>query len=142
MRSVHADTAMRLTSRSEYALLALIHLARQKGEGYVPVRAIAEAQKIPPLFLEQILLTMKRAHQVQSLKGQHGGYRLARRADEITLAEVVRLFDGALAPTDSASKHFHETTPIEKEKKVLRVLKQIRDYVSDTLEATTLADVS
>jgi len=132
---------MRLTSRSEYALLALIHLARQKGEAYLPVRAIAEAQGIPPLFLEQILLTLKRSRHVHSLKGQHGGYRLARPAEKITLAEIVRLFDGALAPTESASKHFHESTPIEKEKKVLRVFKQIRDYVSDTLENTTLADV-
>jgi Rrf2 family transcriptional regulator, cysteine metabolism repressor len=132
---------MRLTSRSEYALLALIYLARRKDEEYVPVREIAKAQGIPPLFLEQILLTLKRARHVQSLKGQHGGYRLAKPAGKISLAEVVRLFDGALAPTDSASKHFHETTPIEKEKKILRVLKQIRDYVSDTLEGTSLADV-
>jgi len=132
---------MRLTSRSEYALLALIHLARQEPEAYVPVRAIAEAQGIPPLFLEQILLTLKRSRHVQSLKGQHGGYRLAKPAEKISLAEVVRLFDGALAPTDSASKHFHESTPIEKEKKTLRVLKRIRDYISDTLEGTTLADV-
>jgi len=132
---------MRLTSRSEYALLALLHLARQRDDHYVPVRSIAEAQGIPPLFLEQILLILKRSRHVSSLKGQHGGYRLAKAADEITLAEVVRLFDGALAPSDSASKHFHETTPIEKEKKVLRVLKQIRDYVSDTLEGTTIADM-
>jgi Rrf2 family transcriptional regulator, cysteine metabolism repressor len=132
---------MRLTSRSEYALLALIHLARQPDDAFVPVRSIAEAQGIPPLFLEQILLTLKRSRHVASQKGQHGGYRLARPAEKITLAEVVRLFDGALAPSDSASKHFHETTPIEKEKKVLRLLKQIRDYVSDTLEGTTIADV-
>jgi len=132
---------MRLTSRSEYALLALVHLARQKGEDYVPVRTIAEAQDIPPLFLEQILLTLKRSHHVRSLKGQHGGYRLAKPPDEITLAEIVRLFDGPLAPSESASKHFHGSTPIEREKKVLRLLKQIRDYVSDTLEGTTLADV-
>jgi Rrf2 family transcriptional regulator, cysteine metabolism repressor len=133
---------MRLTSRSEYALLALIHLARQKGDGYVPVRVIAEAQAIPPLFLEQILLTLKRSRHVHSLKGQHGGYRLARPANKITLAEIVRLFEGALAPSESASKHFHGSTPIQREKKILRLLRQIRDYISDTLEATTLADVS
>ena len=88
-----------------------------------------------------VLLTLKRSRHVQSLKGQHGGYRLARPANKITLAEVIRLFDGALAPTESVSKYFHESTPIEKEKKLLRVFKKIRDYVSDTLEATTLADV-
>jgi Rrf2 family cysteine metabolism transcriptional repressor len=133
---------MRLTSKSEYALLALTFLARRKVDEYVAVRSIAEEQGIPPLFLEQILLTLKRSRHVQSLKGQHGGYRLARPAAKITLAEVIRLFDGALAPTESVSKYFHESTPIEKEKKLLKVFKKIRDYVSDTLEATTLADVA
>jgi Rrf2 family transcriptional regulator, cysteine metabolism repressor len=132
---------MKLTSKSEYALLALTYLARRGTNAYVAVRTIAEEQGIPPLFLEQILLTLKRSRHVQSLKGQHGGYRLAKPADEITLAEVIRLFDGALAPTESVSKYFHESTPIEKEKKLLRVFKKIRDYVSDTLERTTLADV-
>jgi Rrf2 family protein len=133
---------MHLTSRSEYALLALVYLARHKGGDHVAVRTIAFDQGIPPLFLEQILLALKRARYVHSQKGQHGGYRLARPADKITLAEVIRLFEGALAPTESASKHFHESTPIEKEKKLLRVFKRIRNYVSDTLEGTTLADVS
>ena len=53
----------------------------------------------------------------------------------------MRLFDGALAPTESASKYFYETTPIEKERKLLRVFKEIRDVVATRLEGTTLADV-
>lgn len=132
---------MRLTYRSEYALLALVHLARHADEGYLPVQSIATAQGIPPKFLEQILLTLKRSKHVRSLKGQHGGYRLARPAERITLAEVIRLFDGALAPTESVSRYFYEATPIEKEKSLLRVLKRIRDLVSDVLESTTVADV-
>jgi Rrf2 family cysteine metabolism transcriptional repressor len=132
---------MRLTSRSEYALLALAYLARHATKGALPVPSIAEAQGIPPKFLEQILLTLKRARIVHSAKGQHGGYRLARSASKITLAEVIRLVDGALAPTESVSRYFYESTPIEKERKILRVLRRIRDYISDTLEKTTLADV-
>ena len=73
---------------------------------------------------------MKRAHYVQSTKGQHGGYRLAKPAREIYLAEVVRLFDGALAPTESVSKFFYESTPIEKEQKMVGVFRDIRDYVA------------
>ena len=133
---------LNLTSRSEYALLALVHLARNTDQGYLPVQAIAAAQKIPPRFLEQILLTLKRGRYVRSLKGQHGGFCLARPPEKITLAEVIRLFDGALAPTESASKYFYEATPIEKERKLLRVFKDIRDVVADRLEGTTLADVS
>jgi Rrf2 family cysteine metabolism transcriptional repressor len=133
---------LKLTSRSEYALLALVHLARHAEEGFLPVQAIGAAQGIPPRFLEQILLTLKRARYVRSLKGQHGGYALARPAERITLAEIVRLIDGALAPTESVSKYFYETTPIEKERKLLRVFKEIRDIVSERLEKTTIADVS
>jgi Rrf2 family transcriptional regulator, cysteine metabolism repressor len=132
---------VKLTSRSEYALLALVHLARNEGKGYLAVQTIAAAQGIPPKFLEQILLALKRARFVRSLKGQRGGFCLARPADRITLAEVVRLFDGALAPTESVSKYFYESTPIEKERKLVRVFKQIRDVVSEKLEGTTIADV-
>ncbi len=133
---------MKLTARSEYALLALTYLARHEGEDYIPVDIIAQAQAIPPKYLEQILLALKRAHYLRSSKGQKGGYRLGKPADAITLAEVIRLFDGALAPTVSVSEYYYESTPIEKEEGIVRVLRQIRDYVAELLEGTTIADVA
>lgn len=132
---------MKLTSRSEYALLALIHLARNETDNYQSVDSIAQAQGIPPKFLEQILLALKRAHFLRSSKGQHGGYQMAKSPKQISLAEVIRLFDGALAPTESVSENFYESTPIEKEKNVVAVFKDIRDYVSQKLETTMLSDV-
>lgn len=87
------------------------------------------------------MLALKHGKYVHSVKGQHGGYRLAKGADKISLAEVIRLFDGALAPTESVSKYFYETTPIEREKNLLRVFKKVRDQVAETLETTTIADV-
>jgi DNA-binding IscR family transcriptional regulator len=54
----------------------------------------------------------------------------------------VRLFDGALAPTESVSKYFYESTPIEKEKKLMAVFKEVRDYIAEKMERTTLADVA
>lgn len=132
---------MKLTSRSEYALLALVYLARHDSDGYISVDSIAQAQGIPPKFLEQILLALKRAHFLRSTKGQHGGYHLAKSPAQISLAEVIRLFDGALAPTESVSENFYESTPIEKEKDLIKVFKDIRDYTSRKLEGTTIADV-
>lgn len=132
---------MKLTNRSEYALLALLHLSRQEPGRYVTVESIASAQAIPPKFLEQLLLVLKRAKYVQSLKGQGGGYRLAKPAQRICLAEIIRLFDGALAPTESVSKYFYEPTPIEREQGLVHVFRDIRDTVSDKLEKTTLAQV-
>ena len=133
---------MKLTSRSEYALLALVYLSRSGSEGYVSVETIALAQGIPPKFLEQILLALKHGKYVRSSKGQRGGYRLAKPANMITLAEIIRLLDGALAPTQSVSVYFYESTPVEKEGKLVRVFKEIRDYIAEKLENTTVADVS
>ena len=133
---------MKLTRRSEYALLALSHHARAEGKGYVNVAAMAKAQGLPGKFLEQLLIALKRGGLVKSQKGPHGGYRLARPAGKISLAEIIRLLDGALAPTESVSTYFYEPTPVEREKRLLRIFKEIRDFLSTKLEKTTLADVS
>lgn len=132
---------MKLTLRTEYALLALTYLAGRYGNGVVPVPEIAEAQKIPLRFLQQILQTLKAARLVTSAKGREGGYALSRAPDTITLAEVVRLFDGPLAPTDSVSVHFYHSTPVEKHPGLVRVFRDIRDYVAQRLESVTLADL-
>ena len=132
---------MKLTSKSEYALLALVYLARHELEGFISVATIASAQEIPPKFLEQILLALKRAKYLRSSKGQHGGYCLGKPASKIALGEIIRFFDGALAPTESVSEYFYESTPIEREKSLVKVFKGIRDFVSRKLENTTLADV-
>jgi len=132
---------MKLTTRSEYALLALVYLARQQSDEFISIETIAKAQGIPPKFLEQLMLALKRAHFLRSTKGQKGGYALAKSPKQISLAEVIRLFDGALAPTDSVSENFYEPTPIEKEQRMVAVFKDIRDYISNKLETTTIADV-
>jgi Rrf2 family cysteine metabolism transcriptional repressor len=133
---------MKLTSRTEYALLALVYLARQAPETFTSVEAIATAQGIPSKFLEQILLLLKRGKFLNSLKGQHGGYRLAKTPAEITVAEIVRLLDGPIAPTTSVSKNYYQSSPIEKEPKLVNLFTSVRDCILDILENTTLAELS
>ncbi|MBK8021109.1 MAG: Rrf2 family transcriptional regulator [Chloroflexi bacterium] len=132
---------MKLTSRSEYALLALVYLARQPADTFTRVEEIATAQGIPAKFLEQILLSLKRGQYLASLKGHHGGYRLNRPASEISLADVIRLLDGPLAPTESVSKYFYRSTPIEKEPNLVNLFTRIRDCMLDIIETTTVADI-
>jgi Rrf2 family protein len=132
---------MRLTARSEYALLALIALARWEKPERMQGELISDQTAVPPKFLQQILLSLRRAHYVTSAKGPNGGYLLAKEASAITVAEVVRLFDGPLAPTDSVSQYFYEPTPIEKEPALLAVFREVRDMVATKLEGTTIADV-
>ena len=115
---------MKLTSRSEYALLALVYLARCYSRGLASVKTIAGAQNIPPKFLEHILLLLKRSGYLRSLKGQYGGYALIKPPSQVNLAEVIRLLEGPIAPTGSVSKYFYEHTPIEKEKKLVKIFKE------------------
>lgn len=133
---------MKLTSRTEYALLALVYLARQDPDTYTSVETIAAAQSIPPKFLEQILLTLKRARYLTSLKGQGGGFRLVKPPSAITLAEVIRLLDGPLAPSEAVSKYYYRPTPIEKEPTLVNLFARVRDCILEIMEKTTLADIA
>ena len=133
---------MKLSTKSEYACLALIGLAENYSTGNLyTIAEIAESKEIPKKYLEQILLILKRSGYVRSYKGAQGGYKLAKDPEKINVAEIIRLMDGALAPVESVSKYFYEKTPIEKSNKLIAVFKQIRDYVSNTLESVTFADL-
>lgn len=129
---------MRLSRKSEYALLALVDLARRYQKGIAKIIEISEQNGIPKKYLEQIFLQLKGAGYVRSIRGASGGYELAKSPAEITLAEIIRLIDGPLASVGSASLYFFEHTPIERNEKVLRVFKEIRDMVANKLENTTL----
>jgi Rrf2 family cysteine metabolism transcriptional repressor len=133
---------MRLSRKSEYACLALIDLSEHYEGEYVKIREVAERKQIPRGFLVQILLRLKAAGYVRSARGSAGGYKLAKPPKRITLAEVIRLMDGALAPVESVSELFYETTPIERHPKLLRFFREIRDYVARALEQTTFADIT
>lgn len=131
---------MRLTARSEYALLALVYVARHSGRK-VSMTEIAEAQRIPARFLEQILTVLTRHRVLLSSKGRGGGYELKQPAEKIALAQIVRMLDGALAPTNSTSRFYYRSTPIERESKLHAVFKRVRDQVAEIMEGTTLRDV-
>lgn len=84
---------LRLSSRGRYAVRAVFDLA-QNGGAPAQVRDIAERQRIPLRFLEQIFQTLKRAGLVASKRGPRGGFTLARRADEVRLGDVLRAVEG------------------------------------------------
>ena len=138
----HWPQAMKLSVKSEYACLALIDLAEHYDEGYARTADIAERKRIPKKFLEQILLTLNRARYVKSKRGAGGGYRLSRSPGRISIAEILRLMDGALAPVGSASKYFYEDTPIKQNKVLLAIFKDIRDYAADKLQHVSFADLA
>ncbi len=98
---------MRISAKTEYACIAMLELASQYGAGEpVRIRRIAERHAVPPRFLVQILLQLKGAGLVGSVRGAAGGYHLLKPPQEITLGHVMEVIDGSSeedGPTSSAS---------------------------------------
>ena len=132
---------MRLTTKSEYSLLALVYIARHQQEGFIKIERICSHYEIPKKYLEQLFTTLKQNRYLKTRRGAAGGYALARPANAISMAEIIRLMDGALAPTESVSKYFFSDTPLVKEQNIIKIFREIRDYISNRLENLTLADL-
>src|SRR5664279_149179 len=134
---------MKLSLRGEYALRALLVLGLNYDQPVVRIQTISEQQNIPKRFLEQILNDLKSAGIVQSKRGVAGGYRLAKRPEEITLAAVVRHIEGALAPVSCVSEQFYEkcSCPDESRCAVRSVMKEVRDAVVRVAERVTIAEL-
>lgn len=132
---------MKLTRASEYALLALLYIGRRRESGYIALSEIAKKQGLPGKYMESLMHILCRAEIVSSSKGRQGGYQLARSPEMITVAQIIRLMDGPLAPVASVSVHFYKPTVIEREKKLTGLMRGIRDYIANKLEKATLKDL-
>jgi Rrf2 family protein len=133
-----------LSKRTQYSLRALYSLARHYGKGPTLISQIAEDEAIPKKFLEQILLSLKNLGLVASKKGKGGGYQLAQAPDQITLASVIRMMEGPLAPLPCASEtRFRKCDEcVDVETCGTRmVMREVRDAIADILDHTTLAMV-
>ena len=122
-------------------MLALIYMARHNHGRFVKIEHICSEYDISKKYLELLLTSLKQNGYLRTKRGSAGGYALAKPPDQITFAEIIRLMDGALAPTESVSKYFYSHTPVEKEKTLLSVFADIREYISTKLENVTLADL-
>lgn len=139
---------MRLSKRGEYGLRAMIDLAEtmnnhQPGNGVVQIKEIAEREKIPAKYLEQILLTLKNAGLLQSKMGIGGGYYLAHSPEKITLGQIVRILDGPIAPIRCVSQMAYEPCgcPDEEFCGLRLVMLDVRNTIAQILDHTSLADV-
>lgn len=138
---------MKVSTRGDYAARALLSLAlhREPGdatEGPTTVRQIAERTGLPQPYLEQILLALKGAGIVRSKRGVGGGYILARRPAEITLAEIIRAVDGPITLGDFGDPHTAGSCDHEGQCVLLAVWKNVGTAMQTMLEGFTLADVS
>lgn len=132
-----------LSNRGKYATRALLDLTLNYDKGPVLIQDIAQRQKIPLKFLEQILLSLKQAGFVQSRKGRGGGYYLVRPPERITLGAVVRVVDGPLAPISCVSVTQYQECgcPDPLTCGLRRVWQEARDALAGVLDKTTFADI-
>jgi Rrf2 family cysteine metabolism transcriptional repressor len=94
---------MMFSTKAEYGVRVMAHLARNNGAEPIPLGSIADAEGLPLAYLEHLVQRLRRAELVESRRGAHGGYSLARPASEITMAEVVRVLEGEIAPIECIS---------------------------------------
>lgn len=130
---------MRISAKADYAVRAMIELAAQ-GDGPVKAERISQAQEIPIKFLENIMTDLRNGGLVRSQRGVEGGYWLARSADEITLAQVIRAVDGPLANVRGLRSE--EVSYTGSAVPLREVWVALRASLRRVLEAVTLADVA
>ncbi|MEI8063780.1 MAG: Rrf2 family transcriptional regulator [Verrucomicrobiota bacterium] len=132
---------MKVSKKTDYALRALFTLVEHYKSAPIPIRELARRNDAPKRFLEHIMLALKSQGWVKSVAGIHGGYVLAKDPSKITMGEVVRHFDGILAPIGCVSVTGYERCSQEAVCRFRRVFLDARNYVAEVMDRATLAEV-
>jgi Rrf2 family protein len=132
---------MKISQKGLYALQAMMMLSRRYNQGAIKIRDIAYEEDLPEKFLELILLELKNARIVESVRGAKGGYALRRPPEEIHLSEIIRLIDGPIAPFGDAEQLRQLMDKDPAHRPLYRVFLEVRDSAARILENTSLADL-
>ncbi len=132
---------MKISQKGLYALQAMMTLARKHDQGAIKIRDIAAESDLPEKFLELILLELKNARMVDSVRGARGGYRLRRDPAQLPLSDIIRLIDGPLAPMGDAEQLRGLIAKGGDHRALYEVFLAVRDAAAKILEHTTIADV-
>jgi Rrf2 family protein len=132
---------LKISQKGLYALQAIQTLGRRYGTDTVKIRDIAIDSDLPEKFLELILLELKNARIVESVRGAKGGYRLRRAPEEIKLSEIIRLVDGPLAPFGDADQLRNLMITDSDHRALYSVFLEVRDAAAKILDRTTVADI-
>jgi Rrf2 family protein len=132
---------MILTQKTQYAIRAILELARQKNKGPIKIADIARAQYIPIRFLEVILNQLKGSGFVESKRGYHGGYTLVRSPEKITIGDVFRFIQKPQSSRFCLGCETKNTCPFRGECMFLPVWEKIRNSIYDIYDQTTIQDL-
>jgi len=132
---------VKLSTRGRYGLRAMIDMAQSEDKGPIATHTIAERQGISERYLEQLMVPLKRAGLVKSIRGSQGGYILGKSPDNITAGDIIRVLEGPIAPVECVS----ESNPEECDRAdycVTRVIwTKVRDSIAEVLDSYSLADL-
>lgn len=138
---VGEDERMKISTKGRYGLRAMIDLALNAGEGHVSLKSIADRQDISECYLEQLILNLKKAGLVISIRGAQGGYKLDRHPKEISIGEILRALEGSLAPVECV-ENSEESDCCRSDFCVQRVIwEKIRDSVNSVVDSISLHDI-
>lgn len=123
---------MKISTKGRYGLTIMIELARQYGKGPISLKSIAESKNLSAHYLEQLATPLRNAGLIKSIRGAYGGYELAKKKDDITAGDIIRVLEGPIVLVEG----------IENEEYAQQALwLRVRDAVKDVLETTTLEDL-
>jgi Rrf2 family protein len=121
----------------------MVALAKHAGDRPVSIGVISKESAVPYAYLEQLIVPLRKAGLVASKRGAHGGYTLARAADQIRVGEVYRAMEGPVAPMDCVSENADDQTcPLIDGCETRPIWLKVRDSIVEALDSTTLADLA
>ena len=132
---------MSISQKCQYALRAMLELARRHGDGPVSVREIARAQAIPPKFLELILTQLRKGGLVESRRGVRGGYSLTVAPSGMSAGQIIRFIDGPLAPVRCVGNPRGADCPLYDDCAFMDMWISARDAVAKVYDATSFQDL-
>lgn len=131
---------MLISTRGRYALRVLIDLSEQTGGGYIPLRDIVKRQDISQKYVESIMTMLSKNNLVEGVHGKGGGYRLNREPDEYSVAEILKITEGTLAPV-TCLEEGAKPCPRAAECRTLPMWDKLNAMITDYLDSVSLADL-
>ncbi len=138
---MHLEDGMRLSARGQYGVRAVVELAARYRRGPWPLREIAAAQGVSPSYLERVLRRLRQAGLIESTRGAHGGYRLARPPEEVTVGQVLRALEGPIAPVACVAENDPQPCNHVGDCRSRLAWLRLRDSIAAALDRTTIADL-
>jgi Rrf2 family cysteine metabolism transcriptional repressor len=133
---------VKVSTRGEYGMRAMVELSRRFGDGPTPLATIADSSRVPAAYLEHLMRDLRNEHIVKSTRGAHGGYELTRAPQDILVGEVYRALEGPVAPMDCVSEiPVEDVCPLIDGCATRVAWVKVRDSIIDVLDSTSLADL-